>query len=161
LQAVPCLSLRDFIEPVISDRIFNKRVSHDSRYASARTLQRRSLRRIFAGGVIVSPLLEANEIAGLILGVSPFLRHGLLLRLGQADSEPEASYKVIFSETTGMGDSKRVLPRSSTTRTKLDPPKSPLVLNSSLRTLACRFADSSVGRLRPSSSGYGLEPPTT
>ena len=58
------------------------------------------------------------------------------------------------------GHSKRILPRSSTTRTKLDPLKSLPVLNSLARTLAWRFADPSVGRLRPSSSGKSFEPPT-
>jgi hypothetical protein len=58
---------RGQVGPCLTDeahRPLPERHSHVSRYAAARILQQRSLRRIFAGGVMVSPLLRTGAIAG-------------------------------------------------------------------------------------------------
>jgi hypothetical protein len=58
---------RGQVGPCLTDeahRPLPERHSHVSRYAGARILQQRSLRRIFAGGAMLSPLLRTNAIVG-------------------------------------------------------------------------------------------------
>jgi hypothetical protein len=81
-----------------------------------------------------------------------------LIKNGSARRRLLFTWLASTHETTGHSNTS--LPCSSTTRTRLDPQKSPPFLNSSARTLAWRFADSRVSRLRPSSSGNSSEPPT-
>ena len=58
---------RGQVGPCLTDeahRPLPERHSHLGRYAGARILQQRSLRRIFAGGVMSSPLLRTNASVG-------------------------------------------------------------------------------------------------